>query len=176
LPNFSPVIIALIANNRSNNVSTIISFHQELLIQIALQLNLPILSIGSNSAIAEFKAQVAIQSYSTDKRLTFKNNKLGIDFSCPIFPNVEPVIRVQDPKHAKKTSCNAIMFSTRLLTLGSSTARFEQLLKLSNLFNSVMYRHDIVKLDYQDDDAAYRVFCSGNLQNCYGAHDIEKDM
>jgi len=155
---------------------TITSFHQELLTQIAPQLNLPILSIGSDGAIVEFKAQVAIQSYSTDERLTFKNNKLGVDFSCPIFPKVGPVIRVQDPKHAKKTGRNAIMSGARLLTLGSSTARFEQLLKLSNLSNSVMYRHDVIKLDRQDDGAAYRVFCSGNLQNCHEAHDTEEDM
>ncbi|PKK71221.1 hypothetical protein RhiirC2_711297 [Rhizophagus irregularis] len=70
-------------------------------------------------------AQIAIQSYSTDERLTFKNNKLEVDFSCPIFPKVGPVIRVQNPKHAKKTGCNAIMSGARLLTLGSSTARFE---------------------------------------------------
>ncbi|CAB4438828.1 unnamed protein product [Rhizophagus irregularis] len=49
------------------------------------------------------------------------------------------------------------MPGARLLTLGSSIARFEQLLKLSNLFNSVMYRHYVVKLDRQDDGAAYRV-------------------
>ncbi|GBC53360.2 hypothetical protein GLOIN_2v1772310 [Rhizophagus irregularis DAOM 181602=DAOM 197198] len=176
LPNFPPVVIALIANNGSDNMSTITSFHQELLTQIAPQLNLPILSIGSDGAIVEFKAQVAIQSYSTDERLTFKNNKLGVDFSCPIFPNVGPVIRVQDPKHAKKTSRNAIMSGARLLTLGSSTARFEQLLKLSNLSNSVMYHHDVIKLDRQDDGAAYRVFCSENLRNCHGTHNIEEDM
>ncbi|CAB4434731.1 unnamed protein product [Rhizophagus irregularis] len=173
LPNFSPVIIALIANDGSDNASTITSFHQELLTQIAPQLNLPILSIGSDGAIVKFKAQVAIQSYSTNEQLTFQNKKLGVDFSCPVFPNIGPVIRVQDPKHAKKTSRNAIMSGARLLTLGKSTARFEQLLKLSNLLNSVMYRHDVIKLDRQDDGAAYRVFCSRNLQNCRDIEDTQ---
>ncbi|PKC16096.1 hypothetical protein RhiirA5_257139, partial [Rhizophagus irregularis] len=81
---------------------------------------------------------------------------------------------VQDPKHAKKTSRNAIMSGARLLTFGNSTVRFEQLLKLSHIPNSVMYRQDVIKLDRQDDGAAYRVFCSGNLQNCYGI--IKEDM
>ncbi|EXX65672.1 hypothetical protein RirG_131020 [Rhizophagus irregularis DAOM 197198w] len=58
LLNFPPVVIALIANNGSDNMSTITSFHQELLTQIAPQLNLPILSIGSDGAIVEFKAQL----------------------------------------------------------------------------------------------------------------------
>ncbi|GBC42012.2 hypothetical protein GLOIN_2v1793285 [Rhizophagus irregularis DAOM 181602=DAOM 197198] len=116
------IVIALIANNGTDNMLTITSFYQELLTQIVPQLNLPILSIGSDGAIVKFKAQVTIQSYSTDERLTFKNNKLGVDFSCPIFSKVEPVICVQDPKHAKKTGRNAIMSGVHLLTLGSSTA------------------------------------------------------
>ncbi|RGB37430.1 hypothetical protein C1646_756961 [Rhizophagus diaphanus] len=140
LPNFSPVVIALIANSGTDNMTTITSFHQELLTQIASQLNLPILSIGSDGTIVKFKAQVVIQSYSIDERR------------------------------------NAIMSGACLLTLGSSTTWFEQLLKLSNLSNSVMYRHDVIKLDHQDDGTAYRVFCSGNLQNCHEAHDTEEDM
>ncbi|RGB37930.1 hypothetical protein C1646_756354 [Rhizophagus diaphanus] len=140
LLNFPPVVIALIANSGTDNMTTITSFHQELLIQIALQLNLLILSIGSDSAIVEFKAQVAIQSYLTDE--------------CH----------------------NAIISGARLLTLGSSTAQFEQLLKLSNFSNSIMYCHDVIKLDHQNDGAAYRVFCLGNLQNCYEAHDTEEDI
>ncbi|GBC36317.2 hypothetical protein GLOIN_2v1776655 [Rhizophagus irregularis DAOM 181602=DAOM 197198] len=94
LPNFPPVVIALIANNGTDNMLMITSFHQELLTQIALQLNLLILSIGSDNAIVEFKAQVAIQSYSINEQLIFKNNKLVVDFSCPIFPKVGPVIHV----------------------------------------------------------------------------------
>ncbi|CAG8479188.1 19168_t:CDS:2, partial [Racocetra persica] len=110
-----PIVIALIANNGSDNVSTITGFYQELLTQIAPQLNLSILSIGSDSAIVEFKAQVAIKIYSTDEQLTFKNDKLRVDFSCPIFLNVGSVIHIQDPKHAKKTSHNIIM-SAKLCT------------------------------------------------------------
>jgi hypothetical protein len=141
---------------------------------MAPRLNLSILSIGSDGHIVEFKAQTAIQRYPTDERLVFQNDKFGINFSCPIFPNVGPVVRVQDPKHAKKTSRNAIMSGARLLTFGNSTVRFEQLLKLSHIPNSVMYRQDVIKLDRQDDGAAYRAFCSGNLQNCYDI--IKEDM
>ena len=61
-----------------------------------------------------------------------------------------------------------------LLTFGNSTVRFEQLLKLSYIPNLVMYRQDVIKLDRQNDGAAYRVFCSGNLQNCYDI--IKEDM
>ena len=35
--------------------------------------------------------------------------QLNIKFSCPIFNCIGPVIRVQNPKHAKKTVKNAII-------------------------------------------------------------------
>jgi hypothetical protein len=35
--------------------------------------------------------------------------QLKINFSCPIFDYIGPVICVQNPKHAKKTARNAIM-------------------------------------------------------------------
>ncbi|CAG8503070.1 7571_t:CDS:2 [Racocetra persica] len=38
--------------------------------------------------------------------------------NCPIFPNIESVIHIQDLKHAKKTSYNAIISGACLLTLG----------------------------------------------------------
>ncbi len=36
-----------------------------------------------------------------------------------------------------------------------------------------MYRHDIIKLDCQDDDAAYYVFYSRNLQNYHNIKDTQ---
>ncbi|GBB97652.1 hypothetical protein RclHR1_30270001 [Rhizophagus clarus] len=174
LPNFPPVVIALITNTGSDSQSTVTNFHQELLIQMASRLNLSILSIGLDGHIVKFKAQIAIQRYQTNKRLIFQNNKFGINLSCPVFPNVEPVVCIQDPKHIKKTSRNAIMSGARLLTFGNSTVWFEQLLKLSNFPNLVMYHHDVIKLNRQDDGAAYRVFCLENLQNCYNV--IKEDM
>ncbi|RGB43844.1 hypothetical protein C1646_749258 [Rhizophagus diaphanus] len=60
LPNFPPVVIALIANTGSDNQLTVTNFHQELLTQMAPRLNLSILLIGSDGHIVEFKAQTAI--------------------------------------------------------------------------------------------------------------------
>ncbi|CAB4438552.1 unnamed protein product [Rhizophagus irregularis] len=94
LPDFPPVVIALIANTGSDNQLTVTNFHQELLTQMAPRLNLSILSIGSDGHIVEFKAQTAIQRYPTDEQLVFQNDKFGINFSCPIFLNVGPVVRV----------------------------------------------------------------------------------
>lgn len=61
---------------------------------MASQFNLSILSIDSDGYIVEFKAQIAIQRHSTDEWLVFQNDKFGINFSCPIFLNIEPIVHI----------------------------------------------------------------------------------
>ena len=58
-----------------------------------------ILSIGSDGTLVEFQAQTMIQSIATSERLQMIDI---VTFSCPILPPIGLVIKVQDPKHAKK--------------------------------------------------------------------------
>ncbi|PKC72713.1 hypothetical protein RhiirA1_389574 [Rhizophagus irregularis] len=165
LPKFPPVVIALILNNGSDKTVDIVDLHQKLLMNIALQLNLYILiSIGSDGALVEFQTQTLIQSMSIDERLQMIDTRFDITFSCPIIPSVGPVLRVQGSKHAKKTCQNVIMSGAQVLSFGRSTARFDHFLLISQRLDSVMYKQDVVKLDRQDDAAAYRAFCSSNLK------------
>jgi hypothetical protein len=151
--------------------------HKKLIQEIAPRLQLHILSIGSDGAIVEFQAQEKILMIQTSEQLSIHDNNLNIHFSCPIFDNVGPVIRVQDPKHAKKTARNALMSGARLLTFGISSARYSHLLKLIGRHDSIMYRNDVIKLDRQDDGAAYRTFCSSNLRQCLTAdYKIQPEM
>jgi len=46
----------LIPNNGTDSANTIANFHKKLLLEIGSQLNLNILSIGSDNAVAEFQA------------------------------------------------------------------------------------------------------------------------
>lgn len=73
---------------------------------------------------------------------------------------------MQDPKHAKKTARNAIISGARLLTFGTSSVRYDHFLTLINQHDSIMYKNDVIKLDKQDDAAAYRSFCSANFKQC----------
>ncbi|EXX59103.1 hypothetical protein RirG_191710 [Rhizophagus irregularis DAOM 197198w] len=165
LSKFPPVVIALILNNGSDKTADIVDLHQKLLMNIASQLNLYILiSISSDGALVEFQTQTLIQSMSIDERLQMIDTRFDITFSCPIIPSVGPVLRVQDSKHAKKTCQNVIMSGAQVLSFGRSTARFDHFLLISQRLDSVMYKQDIVKLDRQDDAAAYRAFCSSNLK------------
>jgi hypothetical protein len=140
--------------------------HKKLIQEIAPRLQLHILSIGSDGAIVEFQAQEKILMIQTSEQLSIHDDNLNIHFSYPIFDNVGPIIRIQDPKHAKKTVRNALMSGARLLTFGTTSARYSHLLSLIGCYDSIMYKNDIIKLDRQDDVAAYRTFCSSNLRQC----------
>ncbi|RGB22385.1 hypothetical protein C1646_776171 [Rhizophagus diaphanus] len=55
------------------------------------------------------------------------------------------------------------MSGAHLLIFDNSTIQFDQLLTLSFQENSIIYKQDVIKLDRQDNNAVYRVFCSKNL-------------
>ncbi|RGB31607.1 hypothetical protein C1646_763854 [Rhizophagus diaphanus] len=109
LPKFPPIIIALIPNKGNENSKTISQLHKKLIQEITPQLGIHILSIGSDGAITEFQAQQSIIDIQTPQRLSICEPSLNIHFSCPIFDNIGPIVRVQDPKHAKKTARNTIV-------------------------------------------------------------------
>jgi len=176
LPKFPSVIIALLPNLGSDKTETILDIHK-LLLDFAQELKLHIISIGSDGAQVEFNAQTQVQQISTPSRLRISYNPYNIDFNCPIFPNIGPVIRVQDPKHGKKTGRNAAMSGARVLTLNRSTVGFGHFTKLLTHPESPMYNCDVYKLDRQDDGAAYRIFCPKNLMCCLDSnHEIKPEF
>jgi hypothetical protein len=133
--------------------------------------------LGSDGAITEFQAQQSILKTWTSEKLTICESTLNINFSCPILDKVGPIICVQDLKHAKKTARNAIMSGARLLTFGKSSARFQYLLSLIDRHDSIIYKNDVIKLDRQDDSAAYRTFCSLNFKRCLeNNYEIKSNM
>ncbi|RHZ75230.1 hypothetical protein Glove_216g156 [Diversispora epigaea] len=151
LPKFPPVIVILIPNNGKDSAETIANLHKKLILEIAPQLNISILSIGLDGAASEFRAQSIIMNTQITNRIEITDRLLNIKFSCPIFPNIGPVIRIQDPKHAKK---NSTQFNSPI---------------------SVLYKHDVIKLDRQDDEAAYRSFCHQNLVQCLNVNKIKEE-
>lgn len=126
-----------------------------------------IVSFGSDGAANEFNVQSILMSTSTTENIIFEDQLYNIKFKCPVFPRIGPVIRVQDAKHGKKSGRNALFFGAKLLTLGTETARYDQILTLSKMSDSVLYMCDVENTDRQDDGAAYRIFCSAFLEQVY---------
>ncbi|GBC05675.1 hypothetical protein RclHR1_06370002 [Rhizophagus clarus] len=97
----------------------------------------------------------------------------GIKFRAPIYNN-RPIIRVQCPKHAKKTARNQVHYGSKLLTFGSDTVRYDQLLEFAQIPNSPICIRDVRNVDKQDDAAAYRTFHS-DLISMSGEFKYDKD-
>ena len=73
-----------------------------------------------------------------------------------------PLIPVQDPKHAKKTSRNQVFIGARLLTFAATTVRYDQVLAVQ-MVGSFLLSRDVINVDKQDDMAAVRTFSSSFL-------------
>jgi hypothetical protein len=102
LPAFPPVVIALIPNKGAETADMILQLHKRLILEIAPRLGLHLLSLGSDGAIIEYQAQRSILDIQTNEKITIKIPQLNINFFCPIFDNIGPVISVQDPNMPRK--------------------------------------------------------------------------
>jgi hypothetical protein len=73
-------------------LKTISQLHKKLIQEIAPQLEIHILSIGSDDAITEFQVQQSIIDIQTPKKLSVRELSLNIHFSCPVFDNIGPIV------------------------------------------------------------------------------------
>ena len=94
LPSFPPVVIALFPNKGTETADMILQLYKQLILKIAPRLGLHLLSLGSDGAITEYQAQQSILNIQTKETLIIKIPQLNINFSCPIFDGVGPVVRV----------------------------------------------------------------------------------
>jgi hypothetical protein len=136
-------------------------------------LKINIISFESDGAANEFNSQSMLINTSTAEKIIFEDKLYSIKFMCPIIPNVGPIIRIQDSKHGKKSGRNALFSGARLLTLGTGTARYDQIFGFSKMPDSVLYKHDVKNADRQDDGAAYRIFCSAFLKQVYNRNKLQ---
>ena len=119
-----------------------------------------VVSFGADGATTERKAQELLRTPcdSSSKTLSFSDNFYSMHCSVPVVDEM-PLIPVQDPKHAKKTCRNQVFSGARLLTFGSTTVRYDQVLTLQKSGSVLLARH-VVNVDKQDDMAALRTFSS----------------
>ncbi|CAG8739281.1 21526_t:CDS:2, partial [Gigaspora rosea] len=114
------------------------------IIKLSHLANLNILSFGTDGTRSEFNAQSIITNEASNF-LEYKDSFYKIHFKAPLYNN-KLFIRIQNPKHAKKTARNQIFSCARLLSLGIST--------------HFLLKHDVLNVDKQDDGAALHTFYS----------------
>ncbi|CAB4427078.1 unnamed protein product [Rhizophagus irregularis] len=86
---------------------------------IASKQILNIISFGADDARSEFNAQSIIRNEASNF-LEYKDSLYKIHFKAPLYYD-KPFIRVQDPKHVKKTARNQTFSGVRHISLGIDT-------------------------------------------------------
>ena len=95
------MVIAILPTKGDESAEQIFNILQTVL-DFAQQSNINILSIGADGARSEFNTQTQIIN-SAPIHIVFSDPFYNVYFKAPII-NGKPLVRVQDPKHAKKTA------------------------------------------------------------------------
>ena len=142
---------------------------------MSIQVNINLISIGADGAITEYNAQVLLmQGNDMQEFLTYDNEIYNVHFRALIYSG-KPIIRIQDPKHAKKNGRNAIYSRAHFLVLENHTVRYDQIYQLTQEENFALYMRDVINVDKQDNRAAYRIFCSTFLVQCQNNRHLDHD-
>ncbi|OCH92999.1 hypothetical protein OBBRIDRAFT_863358 [Obba rivulosa] len=75
----------------------------------------------------------------------------------------QPVVMVQDSKHALKTFRNNLFSGARALPMGDYLPTYRRIREVAFAEGSPLYHRDVEKLDRQDDNAATRLFSAATL-------------
>ena len=106
---------------------------------------------------------------------TFEDLFYNIHFKVPII-NEKLLVRVQDPKYAKKIARNQLFTGVRLLSLGIDTAQYDQLYQLAHRDEHTLLKRNVLNVDKQDNGAAYQMFHSDNLLQIIKSENVHPDM
>ena len=169
LPNVAPTIVAVraIPNKISSNV--LVEYQLEILRGLIGE-KIQVVSSASDGSATERSMQQKLAAMADGTReYRIKHPKPinlanpDIVTSIPVFGG-QPVVMVQDAKHAAKTARNNVTTGAKLLTLGNYIAMYSQVRKAAFAHDGPLYRRDVEKVDRQDDNAACRLLSASTLR------------
>ncbi|PKC63154.1 hypothetical protein RhiirA1_464123 [Rhizophagus irregularis] len=111
------------------------------------------LNSSTDDARSEFNAQSIIRNEASNF-LEYKVSLYKIHFKAPLYHD-KPFIRVQDPKHAKKTARNQTFSGVRHISLGIDTVRNDQLFELAHQSQHFLLKRNVLNVEKQDDCITY---------------------
>lgn len=151
-------MIALLPT-KGNDTAEDIFKYQTIILKMAAQLGIPVISMAADGASSELGAQSLMDATPSElPALSYKSSEYGISLSAPIFEKTGPLISVQDPQHARKTCRNQPQHGTHTASLGSGYVVNRSLLQLYQTWVSGLQLRDVQDVDKQDDGAARRIF------------------
>ena len=169
LPNVAPTIVAARAIPNKISSNELVRYQLEILHGLIGQ-KIQVVSSASDGSATERSMQHKLAATADGTReYRIRHPKPtdpanpDITTSIPIFKG-QPVIMVQDAKHAAKTARNNVTTGAKLLTLGNYIAMYSQVRKAAFAHDGPLYRRDVEKVDRQDDNAACRLLSASTLR------------
>ncbi|TFY78121.1 hypothetical protein EWM64_g5890 [Hericium alpestre] len=162
----TPIIVAAIPVN-SLSAELLLSYLEQIVYGL-LDENIQVVSYACDGTEVERSLQCLFTAQATDCiTYHFEDSRVGyppLEFIIPVFRG-QPIVMIQDSKHALKTFCNNLFSGARLLVLGNFVAIYAHIQQLAFESGGPLYHCDVEKLDRQDDNAATRLFSAETL--CY---------
>jgi hypothetical protein len=147
-------VVALLASYDKETAEDIAASHISVL-ECCSKAGMSVVSIGSDGAATEISALRFLQT-SVDQHLSFHKADAGISIQVPLMGSPpQPVVPVQDPKHARKTAANQVLSGARLLSFGKYYLNISHLVELLGQ-SSPLFSGDVLNCNKQDDGRAYR--------------------
>lgn len=169
LPNVAPAIVAARAIPDKVPAEELVRYQLEILCGLIDQ-KINVVSSASDGSATERSMQRKLTlnaggtwEYRIRHPKPTDPGKPDIITSIPIFKG-QPVVMVQDAKHAAKTARNNAYTGAKLLTLGNYIAMYSQIRRAAFAHDGPLYRKDVEKVDRQDDNAACRLLSAATLR------------
>ncbi|TFY74008.1 hypothetical protein EWM64_g10004 [Hericium alpestre] len=154
LPIILPVVVVLLPTTGSDTASGIHEHHM-LILCMAAQLSLPIVSFAADGAASELAAQVLMDSEKSElPPMVYEHATYGIFIKAIIFPKTGPLVSITDPSHAMKTGHNQPQHSTHNASFGNSCVVNNMLIEVYKTGTAGLQLADVKNVDKQDDGAA----------------------
>ena len=138
---------------------------------------IPVVSSASDGSATERSMQSKLAASATGTRTYMIKHPHPpnaasdwITTSIPLFRG-QPVVMIQDSKHAAKTARNNVTTGAKFLVLGNYVAMYSQVRKPALARKGPLYKRDVEKVDRQDDNAACRLLSSATLGWLKAHHD-----
>lgn len=163
LPEYPPIVIALIPANGKDTAEVIHEQHM-LLLKMAERLDLKVLVLAADGAAPELKAQAMMDSEKSDyPPLVYQYPLYGINMKAPVF-KTGPCISETDCPHSGKMARNQLQYGTHTASLGVGVLTNRLLVDLYETGTSGLVLKDVENVDKQDDGAARCVLHSVALE------------
>lgn len=166
LPGVATIIAASMAISSSQNANDLLGYLERILLEGFVKRNIRITSYAADGTGTERSVQKLLTNLApATKEYIIKHPGKGrpdITLKIPLFgPNRQPIVMIQDSKHAAKTYRNNAFSGARLLILGNYVVLYSHFRAIA-FEGGPLYNRDVEKIDRQDDNAATR-FGSGDV-------------